>query len=81
MPEFKKMPNGAYIYKDKDFGTSYKQRKDGTMDGRDNVKGKGDGVGVRRVKKPFVLVKRSGRARGHVRRVHYEKGMIVGRWS
>lgn len=77
---FKKMPNGDYIYREKSYGTSYVQRSDGTLRGRREVKGRGDETGVRRVKKPFVLVKRSNRSRGHVRKIDYSAGQIVGRW-
>jgi len=76
---FYKLPDGNFIKKEKSFKTTYLQSKDsGRMIGRKKVKGKGDGTGVRRVKKDFVLVRRSKRAKGHVRRKYYA-GQIIGR--
>ena len=68
--------------KKKSAGTRYLQDADGMMAGRERVKGKGDGTGVRRVKKDFILVKKSKTARGHTRTIRkdYDPGQILGRY-
>lgn len=72
-------PNG-FIKRQRKYHTIYLQNPvTGEMEGREEVKGIGDRTGVLRVKKPFkVLVKRSKRARGHIRK--YKAGEIVGRF-
>ena len=75
-----KMPDGRYIAREKTFKTKFIQKKSGRMAGRKRVKGKGDGVGVKRVKKDFILVKRGKIARGHKRRKEYNSGQILGRF-
>jgi hypothetical protein len=77
-----KMPDGSpYIIRERSFHTSYKQNaQTGRMIGRKHSGGVGDKTGVRRVKRDFVLVKKSDRAKGHTRKVPYQEGMIVGRY-
>lgn len=84
IPKFMKIPNGDYIVKEKTYGDKYVQnKKTGKMKGRKSVKSKGDKTGVRRVEKPFILVKKSKNKRGHVRRINkkYKEGQILGKFS
>ncbi|MBU0959173.1 MAG: hypothetical protein KKB31_04465 [Nanoarchaeota archaeon] len=76
---FYKVP-GGYVSKERSYGTTYTQnKKTGRMTGRKPVKGKGDKTGVIRVKKDFVLVKKSKRGRGHIRKQRLD-GQILGRY-
>ena len=80
---FYKLPDGEYISRERTFKTNYRQDKNsGMMTGRKEVKGKGDGTGVIRVEKDFILVKKSPNARGHIRttRQRYKSGQIHGRF-
>jgi len=77
---FNEAPTKDFIIREKIFGTkAIQDKKTGRMKGRKKVKGRGDGVPIQRVKKPFYTkVKKSKRARGHIRRLH-KKGQIFGR--
>lgn len=81
LKKFKEMPSpNGYVKRHAKYHTIYIQSpKTGEMQGRKEVKGVGDKTGVLRVKKDFVLVKKSKRARGHTRKV-YRAGEIVGRY-
>ena len=83
MTTFYKLPNGQFIKREKSYGTKYTQnRETGKMTGRKEVRGIGDKTGVQRVKKDFVLVKKSKTARGHIRTLKqdYKEGQIIGRF-
>lgn len=78
-----KLPNGQYISREASKPTKYTQdKRTGRMTGRKVVnKGQGDGTKVNRVKKDFILVKKTKNKRGHIRTVRksYEDGQIFGR--
>jgi len=79
IPVLSKLPDGNYIRTEKSFKTVYIQNpKSGRMKGRKKVRGYGDKTAIRRVEKDFILVKKSKRARGHIRKRYY-KGQIIGR--
>jgi hypothetical protein len=59
--------------------TKYIQdKKTGEMEGRRKVKSKGDKITRDRVAKPFILVKRSRTAKGHLRKNREEHD--AGEW-
>jgi len=69
-----RMPDGTvkvtkgYVKKEKIKGTKFLQdKKTGRLEGRKEVKSEGDVYERNRVKKPFTVVRRSNRARGHIR--------------
>jgi len=83
MAQVYKIPGEGYLVKQRTFHTTYRQNKQtGRMIGRKGVEGTGDGTGVLRVEKPFTLVKKSNRARGHIRKIkiQYLPGQIMGRY-
>lgn len=79
---FYKIPSG-YISREGVYKTtSTRNPQTGILTGRKEVKGYGDKTGVIRVEKPFVIVKKSETARGHIRtiRQRYDSGQILGRY-
>ena len=78
-----KIPGYPTIMKETSKPTKYVQnKKTGQMQGRKVVKkGQGDGTKVNRIKKDFVLVRRTKDKRGHIRTVRkdYDDGQIFGR--
>lgn len=78
---FYKIPGvGAYVSREVVANTKYLQDdKTGKLEGRSKVKSKGDKIVRSRVKKDFVLVKKSKTARGHIRqsRKDYDKGQFI----
>ena len=77
-----KIPGYPTIMKETSKPTKYIQGKDGRMKGRKVVKkGQGDGTKVNRIKKDFVLVRKTKNKRGHIRTVRkdYNDGQIFGR--
>ncbi len=85
MPKlFYSIPDGGYIVREKSgHDVSLRNKKTGRMTGRKSVKGKGEGVGVNRVKKEFILVKPTTDRRGHTRTIRekFKPGFIAGRWN
>ena len=80
---FYQMPSGGgYVVREGVFKTRATQNAKGRLTGRTDVRGQGDKTGVMRVEKPFVVVKKSEIARGHVRtiRQRYDSGQILGRF-
>jgi hypothetical protein len=80
-----RLPDGSVhiqkglVKKEKISGTKYIQnKKTGRLEGRRDVKSGGDTYERNRVKEPFTLVKRSSRAKGHIRRngKEYERGQF-----
>lgn len=63
-------PKGQpYLVRVRVVNTKYIQNNDtGLFEGRKRVKAGGDNITRNRVKKPFVLVKQSKTARGHLRK-------------
>jgi hypothetical protein len=78
-----KFPHGGgYVTREGTYKTVATQNPNtGKMTGRKEVRGYGDKTGIMRVKKPFILVKKSPNARGHVRsiRQQFGAGQIAGR--
>lgn len=72
------VPGVGLVRKEKVYHTRYVQdKKTGEMRGRKTVEGKGDGTGVVRVKKAFVLVTKEN---GNQVRREYEAGQVQGRF-
>jgi hypothetical protein len=81
-----RMPDGSVhvskdlVKREKIKGTKYIQdKKTGRLVGRRDVKSGGDVYERNRVEKPFIIVKRSNRAKGHIRRngKTYEPGQFT----